>query len=312
MSLRQFHITRTLACLTSCFALFISTGSVNAQAVTTLDHHWQLWKINADGTGLARVAKIPGYECGSPQWSPDGTMIAYDTRPFNAEIISSHIAVIPADGSRPPKMLGPGGMPSWSPDGTHLVFHTYDSPQKIVVMKTDGSGRETLLNHWGSPRWMHDGNRIALIGTNRCISVFNLVDGFERILIGNINSPRPGFAVSPNGLNIVFGGNNGGLFLAALDARSMAMESTISPLWNSGVCYHASWSPDGKQIVFGGKVSQPGKPFLGAALHQLYVYNFESGGPPVLMLGQNTERHNTNPDWSPDGNTIIFASQMPQ
>ena len=67
---------------------------------------------------------------------------------------------------------------------------TPTTPQKIVVMKADGSGRETLLNHWGSRAGCR-GNRIALIGTNRCIAVFNLVDGFERQSLAGHICPVP-------------------------------------------------------------------------------------------------------------------------
>jgi Tol biopolymer transport system component len=280
-----------------------------AQDARGLDHHWQLWKVSADGTGLARIRAIPGYECGSPKWSPDGTMIAYDTRRDNEEIINSLIAVIAADGTQPPKLLGPGGMPCWSPDGTHLVFHTYDTPQKVVVMKADGSGRETLVNHWGSPRWMPSGDRIALIGVSGNITMFNLADGGERFMITNANGSRPGFAVSPDGLKFVFGGESDGLFMATLDRRTGQVST--APLWIFGICYHASWSPDGKRIVFGWKSYPPGKLVQESNLHQLYLFDLDKGGPPMLLSGQDVTCNNTNPDWSPDGKTIVFASHRP-
>jgi Tol biopolymer transport system component len=41
---------------------------------------------------------------------------------------------------------------------------------------------------------------------------------------------------------------------------------------------------------------------------QLYTMDVDSKDPPQLLKGQDPNRHNTNADWSPDGDTIIFAS----
>ena len=177
-----------------CPVLFGTAAPGEAQFV---EAQWELWKVNADGGGLARFADTPGYSCGSAKWSPDGTMVAYDTRPIEDDLQASQIAVIRADGTGL-RLLGPGSMPSWSPDGTHLVFHTYD-PRAVVVMNADGTGRETIVDHFGSPRWMPAGNRIALIGSNGGIALFDLATGKERHVLMGPYSLRPGFAVRPMG-----------------------------------------------------------------------------------------------------------------
>ena len=46
-----------------------------------------------------------------------------------------------------------------------------------------------------------------------------------------------------------------------------------------------------------------------ATKSQLYVLDVESNGPPAWLPGQPRLRRNVNPDWSPDGKTIIFSSQ---
>ena len=131
---------------------------------------------------LALLSDTPGYTCGSPDWSPDGKLIAYDTWRVGQTFSDSKVAVIRSDGSQL-RLLGPGAMPSWSPDGTHLVCHTYESPQTVIVMNADGSGRETIVNHWGSPRWSPRGNRIATIGADRGIALFDLATGKERSIL---------------------------------------------------------------------------------------------------------------------------------
>src|SRR5262245_1704411 len=94
-----------------------------------------LWKINVDGTGLARFAGEPDHRCGSPQWSPDGKFVAFDTWPAGKSNLTTivQIAVVRADGSGL-RLIGHGAMPSWSPDCTQIVCHTNDSPQTMVVM----------------------------------------------------------------------------------------------------------------------------------------------------------------------------------
>ena len=170
---------------------------------------WQLWRVNADGTGLVPIADLPGYSCHSPKWSPDGTQIAFDFRYLGEGLRASQIAVIRADGSDF-RVLGPGGFAGWSPDGTHCVFHTYDAPQTVTVMKADGTGRESILPRRGGPRWLSDGNHMAVMG-NGNITIFDLSSGRERS-ISNISSPYPGFGFSRDGLRVCFGRNTGGLY----------------------------------------------------------------------------------------------------
>jgi Tol biopolymer transport system component len=259
---------------------------------------WQLWKINADGTGFALFAETPGYVCGSPDWSPDGRFVAYDTWRVGQKLTDAHVAVIRADGTDR-RLLGPGAMPSWSPDGTQLVFHTYDNPQTIVIMNADGSGRETIMNHWGSPRWLPRGNRIASCLDGN-IGLFDLATGRERMILPSRFSVRQGFAISPNGLQFFFGGTSGGVGLATLDERTMM--ATVRTIGSLRICRHASWSPDGKRVVFAWDV--------GPQNHvQLYVVDVDGDAIPKLLPGQDPSRRNVNPDWSPDGNTIIFVSQ---
>ncbi len=60
------------------------------------------------------------------------------------------------------------------------------------------------------------------------------------------------------------------------------------------------WSPEGTQIAFMGRV--PGK------LWQIYVVSAQGGTPQQVV---SDERNESEPDWSPSGNQLVF-SQLPE
>ena len=338
--MRSFN---SLVRLTFCCLVVTSLNAHSAaEGPVAAPVEWQLWKINADGTGLAPLAKIPGYSCGSPKWSPDGRLVAFDTRRVDQQVTDSQIATVRADGTGF-RLLGPGGMPTWSPDGKLLVFHTYAASvsgpltvsqwmaarrQCIVVINADGTGRETIVNHFGSPRWLPRGNEIALIGATGGLGIFDLATGKERSVFSGVMSLYPGFALSHDGRNICFGLKGGGVYLATLDDKAVQPPPRV--LAEGGNCYHASWSPDDKRVVFAWKkpatvVYRTTTVVRGIesttiripesqieSLHQLYLLDVDLGASPVLLPGQNNACNNTNPDWSPDGKTIIFASSQAQ
>jgi Tol biopolymer transport system component len=299
-------------------AALLSAIGVGAQPVLSepwvfedLEPPYELWRIDAGGGKPERFAKTPGYTCGSPDWSPDGKFIAFDTWLVQLTFNDSKIAVIRSDGTEL-KIIGDGGMPSWSPDGKQIACHTYDNPQTIVVMNADGSGREEIINHWGSPRWSPRGNRIASLGAGRQIYLHDLATGKEQSIFPkryHSVAQRPssfhymsniGFGISPDGSRYSFGSNDG-LFLATLDERTMQC-ALIWPI-KQGDVRHCSWSPDGKRIAFG--YTDNGQEF-----EQIYIFDLETNSAAPLP-GLDAKRNNSCPDWSPDGETIIFVSQDP-
>jgi Tol biopolymer transport system component len=283
------RLLRPILC--SAIALCVTTSAIAAER-----QPWELWQVNVDGSRLRPFARTPGLTCGSPDWSPNGKLLAYDTWPLGQPLQASQIAVSRSDGTQQ-RLIGPGAMPSWSPDGAQIVCHTYN-PETIVVMNADGSGREVILDHWGSPRWSPTGNRIASV-RNGNIGLYDLATGTERIILRGPYSVRQGFAIAPDGLHFCFGQSDGGIALATLDEQNM--RASVRSLVKSGMCHHASFSPDGNRVVFSWQAD--------SKLSQLYLLDLEASEPPRLINGQDPARHNYNPDWSPDGETIVFASQ---
>ena len=90
----------------------------------------RIWVAATDG-GSAAVAISPEAETtGLPRWSPDGSTIAYATRPLDDDDAVTEIRVVDAAGGGEPRTVcvcpsEPSEL-EWSPDGVHLAFVARD------------------------------------------------------------------------------------------------------------------------------------------------------------------------------------------
>ena len=100
----------------------------------------------------------------SPQYSPDGTRIAFHS--FRSG--RGEIWVCDADGSHPLKLTafpgGYSGTPRWSPDGRSIAFDDSSAGNwEIYVVSALGGSARRLTNHPAldaAPSWSRDGNWI--------------------------------------------------------------------------------------------------------------------------------------------------------
>lgn len=137
--------------------------------------NYELFTINADGSGLAQLTNDPGYD-DHPAWSPDGTRLAF-TR---TALLYRDIYVMNADGTAVVRLTTDGADDhemAWSPDGTKIVWRIdRHGAGKLAVMNADGSGateiaanRDGLLSpSWppdGSPSWSPDGTKLVVSST---------------------------------------------------------------------------------------------------------------------------------------------------
>jgi Tol biopolymer transport system component len=96
----------------------------------------ELWVMKADGTGQHRLTRDGGF----PDWSPDGSMIAY--APGGGPSGRSWIAIMNADGSGRRRLphTNYGELPSWSPDGKRIAFSSNLSGEGLMsIVDVDGS-----------------------------------------------------------------------------------------------------------------------------------------------------------------------------
>jgi len=161
-----------------------------------------LWVMNADGTGQARLTFFDhSMGASSPGFSPDGLRIVF--------ALAFEIWIVDADGSNPGPLTTEGNnfAPSFSPDGARIVFASdlNGSFPDVWVMNADGTSRlrlTTANSGAGTPTFSPDGTRIAFGSTRNGNDDIYLIDaggGNEvRLTADPALDVRPRFGPGPN------------------------------------------------------------------------------------------------------------------
>jgi Tol biopolymer transport system component len=232
--------------------------------LVTLSSTFDIWTIRGDGTGARRLTTT-GSDT-SPEFSPDGARIAFESRRAG----QADIWVMNVDGSDQHAVTATPdireGQPTWSPDGAQIAFHS--SPittlnlanPDIEVIDADGTSRRNLTNtplaKDVKPHWSPNGSKIvfeagspaiATAAPNDDIWVMN-ADGSHRRRLTS-EPGREWFPQwSPDGQHIAFmSGRDGNFEIYVMRANGSAETRLTSSLAEDG---HPTWSPDGSRIVF--------------------------------------------------------------
>lgn len=268
---------------------------------------------------------------GAPRVSPDGRWVvvgvvepAYDEKQQRADLW-----LVPADGSAAPRRLtGTAGREAdvaWSPDGRRLAFSAKrdgDEASQIYLLSLDGGDAQRLTNLPGgvrAPEFSPDGSRLLMTGemwpgarndadqrrldAERKARPWNarIYEGFpirnwDRWLderqahVFVFDLPAPGTApAEPRSL------------LAG--TRLLQMPGYSGRLTDGGQVLDATWSPDGRSIVFAASTDRD-RAAHAFTSSQLFRVPAEGGEPTALTTGMDQW---SEPHFSPDGRTLVAA-----
>lgn len=265
-----------------------------------------LFRAANDFTAETKLADLPGAPSW-PRWSPDGTRLRF-TLTDNTTGYSS-IWEIPTDGKVPhPILAGWNQAPSeccgsWTPDGKYFVFQsTRDGKTEIWAMKdkqgllSSGSGEPVQLTAGQmnslAPMVSSNGKKLYVVGQQLRgeLARHDSNSGEFIPYLSGISAEFVDFSRDGKWITYVDFPTHD-LWRSRIDGTDR-LQLTLPPM----LAAVPRWSPDGKRIAFFD--AAPGKPW------KVYLISADGGMPEPLL---NEQRNEMDPNWSRDGNSLIFS-----
>lgn len=149
-------------------------AATSDKAPFAIDPNYDLYVVNADGSGRRLLVSEERRSEFDPAWSPDGTRIAFASDLYNPDGLS-HPEVHPglrtvrADGSDEQLVVPRSELayaPDWSPDGKSIAYTNGLDIFKVSPNGGDSTQfpRRTYTGDRIDPTWSPDGQRIAFSG----------------------------------------------------------------------------------------------------------------------------------------------------
>ena len=243
-----------------------------------VDDNWEIFVMNADGSGAVNLTRTPKEHEHYPQISPDGTKICFSVDAGEGREAVRSLYVMDIDGSHRRKLVENAREPFWSPDGKVLGFlHQEYSKFNVMDFYTKGMSfydlatgkiephvNSTNLHHLYNPCWSPNGKWITATvhaGMSVGHAILLIEAHGDRIINLKIPGCRPCF--SPDGKQIAWGAGDHEIAAAALDVDS---DQPAISHWRLRIrdttneIYHVDWSPDSRFLSFSRGPASKGDP----------------------------------------------------
>jgi len=259
-----------------------------------------------DGTDLGLLAKIKGRPY-LPHWSPDGRTVRFT---FGLPSDPDTIWEVGADGTNLhrlfPALHDAHCCGVWSADGKYFVFTVFNGDTMNVWASRERAGllrRSSMppvqltagpLN-LQYPTVSADGKRVFVVGSqmrHELVILNNVSQRFQSYL-GGVTAQDVSFSRDGRQATYVSLPDNT-LWKSGVDGES-PVQLTFPPLR----AQLPRWSPDGKQIAFVAQTA--GNP------RRIYVLPADGGDPQQITNGETGPAGDGDPNWSPDGNSLVFG-----
>jgi Tol biopolymer transport system component len=231
-----------------------------------------LFVLDAASGQVAPIHQGTGFSI-VPQWSPDGSSIAYASNESGPGTFG--IFVAKADGTDAVNILDPASKLadpgpialSWSPDGSRIAYAGKDlgsGRTGVWTIRANGTGRLTVLEgHWEAVSWSPDGARLLLAGDPQTESNSGQFD----------------------------------IYTVRLDGSGLARltDDQLIERW-------PVWSPDGTRILFAKRSVEFANQDYG---QDVFVINADGSN---LQRLTHWEGFDSFAVWGPGGTWIAFAS----
>lgn len=273
--------------------------------------------IRADGSDQGLIA---GEErlADEPAWSPDGSLVAYVSRPHDSE--ESEVRIVNTRGTGDRFVMEGGTDVDWSPDGDRLVVAVRG--EGLFTVRPDGTdqrqlttapvlhdlGGETQRALPGNLRWSPAGDRIAFTRRDplagRSAADLLLVDpdgGNLQQVTESDGHQVDGLDWSPDGSRLAFHRVTLGepapepTDVYAVDADGGGLQR----LTHTDEAFSPAWSPDGSTLALSVGNWQE-------FARDLFLVDADGSDLRRLASHPSDVRH---PDWSPDGEVLAFTGR---
>ena len=145
-------------------------------------------------------------------------------------------------------------------------------------------------------KWSPDGRRIAYnVPTSQGNSILYIMDANGENKV-SVKSDCDNAEWSPNGelIACISSSDYSGYAIYIIDVNKKHAQKAVERTYA-----HVSWSPDSQSIIY-----NSGMP--GDDISNIYLLNIEGNMDPVQLTSD--QNRDSEPEWSPDGNQILFSS----